>query len=159
MNITRRSFVKKTSYSAAAVTVLGTGVGLADAGSSANPLMWESWEMQMLADKTITVTSTEELNLTGLNNDLILLDKLVRNAIVDSSNGFTTSIANVITVTYDHAHGGDHEYTPPKVHVQSGNFVRENPTSGTFDAATGLYSYVVTVKSGYTFKMRKEYRY
>jgi len=28
MNITRRSFVKKTSYSAAAVTVLGTGVGL-----------------------------------------------------------------------------------------------------------------------------------
>ena len=34
MSLTRRSFVKKSSYSAAAVTVLGTGVGLASDGDT-----------------------------------------------------------------------------------------------------------------------------
>lgn len=34
MSLTRRSFIKKSSFSAAAVTVLGTGVGLAQVTSS-----------------------------------------------------------------------------------------------------------------------------
>ncbi len=34
MSLTRRSFIKKSSYSAAAVTVLGTGVGLAQSLTS-----------------------------------------------------------------------------------------------------------------------------
>jgi hypothetical protein len=40
MSLTRRSFVKKSSYSAAAVTVLGTGVGLANftSGPPSKPL-------------------------------------------------------------------------------------------------------------------------
>lgn len=37
MNITRRSFVKKSSYSAAAVSMLGIGVGLAEETSSSVP--------------------------------------------------------------------------------------------------------------------------
>jgi hypothetical protein len=35
MSLTRRSFIKKSSYSAAAVTAFGTGVGLAN-----NPTYW-----------------------------------------------------------------------------------------------------------------------
>ncbi|MFT6177918.1 MAG: hypothetical protein ACJA16_000374 [Akkermansiaceae bacterium] len=40
MSLTRRSFVKKSSYSVAAVTILGTGLGLA-AGASSQIQKWE----------------------------------------------------------------------------------------------------------------------
>jgi hypothetical protein len=55
MKITRRSFVKKSSYSAAAVTVLGTGVGLGQA-SQAGPT---------IETATITITATATRNGVG----------------------------------------------------------------------------------------------
>lgn len=46
MNLSRRSFIKKSSYSAAAVTILGTGVALAENQSDMkNVTITETWDI------------------------------------------------------------------------------------------------------------------
>ena len=54
MSLTRRSFIKKSSYSAAAVTVLGTGVGLAQTNSSGI-----IWRMVCIEPPTAVITKRE----------------------------------------------------------------------------------------------------
>lgn len=74
MNLTRRSFIKKSSYSAAAVTILGTGVGLAEGESQSNVLVkWHLWIYT-------TTGETEGLNFLGppnLDDDEVLENMLV----------------------------------------------------------------------------------
>ena len=52
MSLTRRSFVKKSAYSAAAVTVLGTGIGFGQ-GESGNTQ--EIDKIEITVGKTVTV--------------------------------------------------------------------------------------------------------
>lgn len=79
MSLTRRSFIKKSSYSAAAVTILGAGVGLANTTTSGFYIVLVS-------------VYTDPDALDDFNNHLGDHHKIVK---VTYNNGHGTAIARV----------------------------------------------------------------
>lgn len=74
MSLTRRSFIKKSSYSTAAIGFLGTGIGFAEGGNETGVLVkWHLWVYT-------TTQEIEGLNFEGppnLDDDEVLANMLV----------------------------------------------------------------------------------
>ena len=99
MSLTRRSFVKKSSYSAVAVTVLGTGAGLAQGQSTI--ALYQLWEYQ-------TTGLWEGLSIPGPRG---LTDAQAIASIQTSSEGKT---AMINTITQSGGPSGPMVYGPGK---------------------------------------------
>jgi len=85
MSLTRRSFIKKSSYSAAAVSILGTGHGIENPDSAKKKRVTDK------VDVTVTVDTTADGEGFGTSaaealNNAIMFAKLTANEKLNSSS-------------------------------------------------------------------------
>lgn len=113
MSFTRRSFIKKSSYSAAAVTAFGTGVGLGDHTSL--PIRTKTFTITPLVNYNVVIKGP-----SGLTDPQKIALFLANAADPDLSSRITKHRPGVLGVTeVTHTHGGSVELDPPVIQINN----------------------------------------
>jgi|GEM_PF-2290445 len=150
MSLTRRSFIKKSSYSAAAVTILGTGSGFGNHVESYNTL--HRWETRNL---TIDVTTTVVVVTAAAIPAPIDYEELFVNGyLANKSNIFIKNNSELfewgssIFEVGDFEVVGVQEIVPNPVPLNQGGVVVENlPGGGVKYTMVSNVIYVVTLSN------------
>lgn len=146
-NLTRRSFIKKSSYSAAAVTVLGTGVALGDVS---NPLPGATYTVRTVIykmDNSVVFTTTAG----GLTNAQVI-EKTINELSVFPDNGINTPGPTGGSTSEKDSTGACDQIGEWVITSRSSGNPSPNVVSNGSSLVNGVltYSFSVTFNSDYT---------
>ena len=149
MSLTRRSCIKKSSYSAAAVTALGTGVALANGTTSNLCLWWKDYEYHPNGGQGATLSA---FGPNGLN------DNQAAGHVLNAVKSSLLSGANT-TVTHEEKRANQGQLLdPPTITIMSVDLPAGTSLSITRVNAGGRTLYSLVIPNGTKVKIRQRFR-